>query len=325
MIQLIPVKVCKKCTPFFLRFVVLLLMFTFGFQSTPVPADVDVPSPLLTSSPIIDQNAPIPSTKSVGETTASEPVGDNSRQKKRGKDVLVEGHRETSYSNGKVSSTRPPSSHQQDKKCGVDVHPTHGPQNAKSPPNPLIFPSTFQDNADNPDNVSSISAIFESPVVASRSEVHPELQNGTRGTTPDGEDLRPELGKLPGQRTRLASWAEVQEDQLSLTRENTKLTGSHGSTITTIGHQKHSSYREQKSVKSHEPVKRNTSQTQNQVSSSSSSSQSSAKNRKSWDGVRNPACPVENQKVSKLVSKDNKERSCSDSNLMVRLKRKPNV
>ncbi|XP_068723891.1 whirlin-like isoform X1 [Montipora capricornis] len=285
-------------------------------ESTPVPADVDVSSPLLTSSPIIDQNAPIPSTKSVGETTASEPVGDNSRQKKRGKDVLVEGHRETSYSNGKVSSTRPPSCHQQDKKCGVDVHPTHGSQNAKAPPNPFIFPSTFQNNADNPDNVSSISAIFESPVVASRSEVHPELQNGTRGTTPNEEDLRPELGKLPGQRTRLATWAEVQEDQLSLTHENTKLTGSRGSTLTTIGRQKHSSSREQKSVKSHEPVKRNTSQTQNQVSSSSSSSQSSAKNRKSWDGVRNPECPEENQKVSKLVSKDNKERSCSDSNLM---------
>ena len=42
-------------------------------------------------------------------------------------------------------------------------------------------------------------------------------------------------------------------------------------------------------------------------------------NRKSWDGVRHPAESGDNQKVSILEKpKDSKERSCSDSNLMVR-------
>ena len=45
-----------------------------------------------------------------------------------------------------------------------------------------------------------------------------------------------------------------------------------------------------------------------------------ANNRKSWDGVRHPGETRENQKVSQLHKpKDNKERSCSDSNLMVRM------
>ncbi|XP_074615427.1 whirlin-like isoform X1 [Acropora palmata] len=52
--------------------------------------------PLLTSSPVSDQNRPDSPTKTAGETTTSESVGDNTRQKSS----LLGRHGESSYANG---------------------------------------------------------------------------------------------------------------------------------------------------------------------------------------------------------------------------------
>ena len=280
--------------------------------------------PLLTSSPVSDQNRLDSPTKTAGETTTSESVGDNTRQKSS----LLGRHRESSFANGEVSST---ATFHSDDLSGGDLHYRKDPQKPQRTQNPFIFPTTFQNNASNSENVTSISAIFESPakenhssensprqLVASPTEDESKVEYGNAKRTLNGDDLRPELAKFPD-RKRLASWGEVQE-------EPTSTLSAHSLTIAKrvtdpIGlHQEHfnNSKSEQKNVTGNDAAKQNKAQSQNQFSISSSR-QSSSKNRKSWDGVQNPGSPEDHQFVSQLERpKDNKERSCSDSNLMVR-------
>ena len=289
--------------------------------------------PLLTSSPVSDQNRPDSPTKTAGETTTSEPVGDNTRQKSS----LLGRHGESSYANGEVSSTGLATSFHSDDRSGGDLHYSKDPQKPQRTRNPFIFPTTFQNNSSNSENVTSISAIFESPakenhssvnsprqLVAPPTEDEPKVEYGNAKRTLNGEELRPELTKLPD-RKRLASWGEVQEEPTTSTLSAHSLTIAERVTDPIGLHQEHfsNSNSERKNVTGNNAAKQSTAQSQNQLSISSRS-QSSSKNRKSWDGVQNPGSPEDHQNVSLLERpKDNKERSCSDSNLMVRrIKRK---
>ena len=284
--------------------------------------------PLLTSSPVSDQNRPDSPTKTAGETTTSESVGDNTRQKRS----LLGRHRESSYANGEVSSTGLATSFHSDDRSGGDLHYRKDPQKPQRTRNPFIFPTTFQNNSSNSENVTSISAIFESPakenhssvnsprqLVASPTEDEPKVEYGNAKRTLNGEELRPELAKLPD-RKRLASWGEVQEEPTTSTLSAHSLTIAERVTDPIGLHQEHlsNSNSERKNVTGNDAAKQSTAQSKNQLSISSRS-QISSKNRKSWDGVQNPGSPEDHQNVSLLERpKGNKERSCSDSNLMVR-------
>lgn len=289
--------------------------------------------PLLTSSPVSDQNRPDSPTKTAGETTTSESVGDNTRQKSS----LLGRHRESSYANAEVSSTGLATSFHSDDRSGGDLHYSKDPQKPQRTRNPFIFPTTFQNNSSNSENVTSISAILESPakenhssvnsprqLVAPPTEDEAKVEYGNAKRTLNGEELRPELAKLPD-RKRLASWGEVQEEPTTSTLSAHSLTIAERVTDPIGLHQEHfsNSNSERKNVTGNDAAKQSTAQSQNQLSISSRS-QSSSKNRKSWDGVQNPGSPEDHQNVSLLERpKGNKERSCSDSNLMVRrIKRK---
>ena len=286
-----------------------------------------------------DQNGRVSPTKTVGETTTSLPVGDNKRKQKYGQDSPLGGQTAT-CTNGERSSIGTTGSLQHHKKSSADVHPKKEPSKPQSPPNPFIFPLTFQGSTADMENRTSISSVFESPSMKqnsvtgtssqepgkTRSEVQPKYVNGNTTITSDDEDLRPEVAKLPG-RKRVASWGEIQDEPTALANETTTLAkttqqersrehGINGS---------HSDYL-RNSGDSERVI--NTSAMHNRMHFSDTSSESSSpthsrrssvtKNRKSWDGVRDPGESEKNQKVSRLETEKESLRSCSDSNLMVR-------
>lgn len=288
-----------------------------------------------------DQNGRVSPTKTVGETTTSLAVGDNTRKQKYGQDPPSGGHKTATCTNGELSSIGASGLPQHHKKSSVDVHPKKEPSKPQSPPNPFIFPLTFQGSTADMENRTSISAVFESPLmkqnsvtgssprepVKTRSEVQQKYTNGNTTTTSDDEDLRPEVAKLPG-RKRIASWGEIQDEPAALANETTTLAkttqqehsrehGINGS---------HSDYlrnsEESERVTNTSPVMHNRmylSDTSSESSSPTHSRRSSETyNRKSWDGVRDPGESEKYQKVSRLETEKESLRSCSDSNLMVR-------
>ena len=247
------------------------------------------------------------------------------------------------YINADVHSSgkRPPSSEllQRDKSSSADVHQSkRKSEKPQSPPNPFIFPSTFQgsmmDTEVRPCIVGSLlktstngTALYEptqpssstssSPrkQVSTQSDAQPKDDKGKQDVVsaiPD-DDLRPEVAKLPG-RKRVASWGTQQEENGPLTNgdHTDGVTSSEGSENATSGNR---------------AVEPSRVHLYNQLSDASSESSSRSgsrrssvtKNRKSWDGVRFPGESEEDQKISRLERPHhNKERSCSDSNLMVR-------
>ena len=287
-----------------------------------------------------DQSGRVSPTKTVGETTTSLPVGDNKRKQKYGQDSSSGGQTAT-CTNGELSSIGTTGSPQHHKKSSADVHPKKEPSKPQSPPNPFIFPLTFQGSTADMENRTSISAVFESPSmkqnsvtgsssqepVKTRSEVQPKYVNGNTTVTSDDEDLRPEVAKLPG-RKRVASWGEIQDEPTALANETT--------TLAKTTQQEHS--REHGINGNHSDYLRNSGESErvintsamihNRMHLSDTSSESSSpthsrrssvtKNRKSWDGVRDPGESDKNQKVSRLETEKESLRSCSDSNLMVR-------
>ncbi|XP_078381387.1 uncharacterized protein LOC144664126 isoform X3 [Oculina patagonica] len=166
---------------------------------------------------------------------------------------------------------------------------------------------------------------------------HNQRKQGVVSEIPDN-DLRPEVAKLPG-RKRVASWGTPQEDETEpvtngpqsmksqQSKDSLSPTGS-GSHLYTNGdrtdgltHQRGSENAgcgNGSMVPTRAHLHNQFSDASSESSSPSDSRRSSVtKNRKSWDGVRHPGESDENQKVSRLERpKDNKERSCSDSNLM---------
>ena len=224
------------------------------------------------------------------------------------------------------SGKRPPSSEslQRDESSSADIHPwKKKSEKPQSPPNPFIFPSTFQGSAMDTEVRWPFTALHEPTQPGSSTSGSPRYhvitQNGAQpkqnkgkqdvvSAVPDN-DLRPEVAKLPG-RKRVASWGTQQEEDGHLTNgDNTDgVTSSDAA----------GGYSAVEPTRVHLP--------HNQLSDASSKSssriesrRSSVTNRKSWDGVRYPGESEEDQKVSRLERpQDNKERSCSDSNLMVR-------
>lgn len=267
-----------------------------------------------------------------GESTASLQVGDNTRKQNTGAELGefsrkgVKTAQSSSNNHAYVdtdvlsSGKRPPSSEslQRDKSSSADVHPWKEKfEKPQSPPNPFIFPSTFQGSTMDTEVRWPFTALYEpmqsgSPTsssprnqVITQSGAQPKQDKGKQDVVspiPD-DDLRPEVAKLPG-RKRVASWGTQQEECGRLTN------GDHTDGVASSGAAGGNSAVEPTRV--HLP--------HNQHSEASESRQSSVtKNRKSWDGVRYPGESEEDQKVSRLEKpQDNKERSCSDSNLMVR-------
>ena len=355
-----------------------------------------MPSVAVTSSPMDEQNGEVSPTRTVGEATLSLPVGDNSRIETQRKDSppsingfggvnigpvdrSIKGHKDSKYTNGEVNSTGTPASPQ----SSADFHSTRGTEKSQSPPNPFIFPSTFQGSVTDAENRTSISAVFESssrkqnnstgspprePVIA-KNEVQSKLDSDFRdrkqgdiGVVLDGDvdDLRPEVARLPG-RKRVASWGEVQDETTPLAKEATSLANeamplanvnglppvkpkpSKDSMTTTGSHTSQQGHSKEhringnrcdnvrssglgESLNNTNTVMQNGVQLHSQLSDARSDTSSPSesrlssvtKNRKSWDGVRRLDESEEKHKISQLdKQKDNKERSCSDSNLMV--------
>ena len=273
-----------------------------------------------------------------GESTASLQVGDNTREQNTGaepgefsrKGVKTAQSSSDSpiYVDTDVHSSgkRPPSSEslQRDESSSADIHPwKKKSEKPQSPPNPFIFPSTFQGSAMDTEVRWPFTALHEPTQPGSSTSGSPRYhvitQNGAQpkqnkgkqdvvSAVPDN-DVRPEGAKLPG-RKRVASWGTQQEEDGHLTNgDNTDgVTSSDAA----------GGYSAVEPTRVHLP--------HNQLSDASSESssriesrRSSVTNRKSWDGVRYPGESEEDQKVSRLERpQDNKERSCSDSNLMVR-------
>ena len=235
----------------------------------------------------------------------------------------------------------------------------------QSPPNPFIFPSTFQGSA--MDTGVRPSLLQSSTSKATFSE---QMQpNSNTGGSPrehvlkqsdaqlahdirkqgvvseiSDDDLRPEVAKLPG-RKRLASWGTPQENETEPStggRQSVKpqpnedslpptgsrshqqdhrfTNGDHTGGITSPRGLGNTASSNSSVVPTRGHTYNHLSDASSESSSPSESRRSSVtKNRKSWDGVRHPGESEESQKVSCLeIPKDNKERSCSDSNLMVR-------
>ena len=268
-----------------------------------------------------------------GESTASLQVGDNTRKHNSVKTAQSSSGSHT-YVNTDVQALgkRPPSSEslQRDKSSSADVHPSKkNSEKLQSPPSPFIFPSTFQGSVMDTEVRRPCTALYEptqpgtstssSPQnhVITQSDTQPKLDKGKQDVVsvmPDDADLRPEVAKLPG-RKRLASWGTQQEENGHLTN------GDHTDGVTSSRGLENGA-RGNSVV---EPTRLHLPHNQLSDASSESSSRSESrgssvtKNRKSWDGVRYPGESEEDQKVSRLERPhDNKERSCSDSNLMVR-------
>ena len=122
-----------------------------------------------------EQNGHVSPTRTVGEVTTSVAVGGNSRNGTQANSVSltsgfgihsdkpqVEGHRET---RGEVSSTGPPTSPERDKGSPVHSYQKKETENSQSPPNPFIFPSTFQGSIKDTESFESVSAVFETIAV----------------------------------------------------------------------------------------------------------------------------------------------------------------
>lgn len=312
------------------------------FQNTLVPSPVDISTAI---PPAV--NVQVSPTKTVGEATTSVPVGDNTRKDAHGKEAPLEGHRRTRYTNGEVNSKGLPASPQPGKTTSVGVHQTMEPPTSQSAPNPFIFPSTFQENTSDVDYPTSISAVFESSfakqssdtnalpreLVATQAKPHPQNQGKNGKMTADDEDLRPEVAKLPGSK-RVASWGEIQDEPRPLGGETKTLSTANGPPSVEPNTSKNSIGSPSENQREYggedtniiRSVDKRRQGSNSQVSDASSESSSPShsrrssvtKNRKTWDGVRNPGESEQNQKVSSpKMQKDSKERSCSDSNLMV--------
>ena len=274
-----------------------------------------------------------------GESTASLQVGDNTRkQNSRAepgefprKGVKSSGSH--TYVNTDVQSLgkQPPSSEslQRDKSSSADVHPSkEKSKKPQSPPNPFIFPSTFQGSVMDTEVRRPYTALYEQTQpsgsrgsssrnhVITQSDDQPKHDKGKQDVVSAilDDDLRPEVAKLPG-RKRVASWGTQDDENGPLTHwdHTDGVTSSRGSESTARG----SSAVERNIV--HQPHNQLSDASSESSSRSESRHSSVTKNRKSWDGVRYPGESEEDQKVSRLERpQDNKERSCSDSNLMVR-------
>ena len=275
-----------------------------------------------------------------GESTASLQVGDNTRKQKSGAESGEFSRKEVktaqsssgshTYVNTDVQSSgiRLPSSEllQRDKRSSGDVPPSKKKsEKPHSPPNPFIFPSTFQGSVMDSEVRRPCTALYEptqpsnstssSPRnhAITQSDAQPKHDRGKHdvvGAIPD-DDVRPEVAKLPG-RKRVASWGTQEEEKGPLTN------GDHIDGVTRELENAASGNNAAESSRVH--LHNQLSDASNESSSRSESRRSSVtKNRKSWDGVRYPGESEEDQKVSRLERpRDNKERSCSDSNLMVR-------
>jgi len=272
-----------------------------------------------------------------GESTASLQVGDNTRKQNSGAEADefsrkgVKSSGSHTYVNTDVQSLgkRPPSSEslQRDKSSSADVHPSKKKsEKPQSPPNPSIFPSTFQGSVMDTEVGRPYTALYEptqpssstssSPRnhVITQSDAQPKHDEGKQDVVSAilDDDLRPEVARLPG-RKRVASWGTQQDENGPLTNgdHTDGVSSSRGSESAARG----------SSAIEHNKVNLPHNQFSDVSSESSSRSESLrssvTKNRKSWDGVRYPGESEEDQKVSRLERpQDNKERSCSDSNLM---------
>lgn len=292
-------------------------------------------------------------TRTKGESTASLQIGDNERKQttdaepgkfsRKGVKTVQSSSGSHTYINADVhcSGKRPPSSEslQRDKSSSADVHQSkETSEKPQSPPNPFIFPNTFQgsvmDTEVRPSIVGSLlksstngTALYEptqpssstssSPRkhVITQSDAQPKHDKGKQyvvSAIPD-DDLRPEVAKLPG-RKRVASWGTQQEESGPLTN------GDHTDGVTSSGGSENAASGNSAMEPTRVHLYNQLSDASSESSSRSESRRSSvSKNRKSWDGVRYPGESEEDQKVSRLERPhDNKERSCSDSNLMVR-------
>lgn len=280
-----------------------------------------------------EQNGHVSPTRTVGEVTTSVAVGGNSRNGTQANSVSltsgfgihsdkpqVEGHRET---RGEVSSTGPPTSPERDKGSPVHSYQKKETENSQSPPNPFIFPSTFQGSIKDTESFESVSAVFETFAVKHNNSAGSSPQEHFIAQNEADDDLRPEVAKLPG-RKRVASWGEVQDET---TLENESTSSISGNTLLVNGDRHRVTDNRRDNLGTSETgdgVVQNRNylrvSSDPQGGSQSQRGGSVANNRKSWDGVRHPGETRENQKVSQLHKpKDNKERSCSDSNLMVRI------
>ena len=165
-------------------------------------------------------------TRTRGVATSSEKVGDNTRKEKEAKDSLPAENINLHPDDfpGKRTS-KPQVSHNSHDYVNADLQSTGKPQ---TPPNPFIFPSTFQGNVTD----TGFKAIDCSPSFTSSTTgatiSESTLQNRTGDAKTQGrekagktqrvvaevpdDDLRPEVAKLPG-RKRLASWGTPPDEE----------------------------------------------------------------------------------------------------------------
>ena len=277
--------------------------------------------------------------KTKGESTASLQVGDNTRKINTGAEPGKFPRKEVktaqssagshTYVDTDVQSSgkRPPSSEslQRDKGSSADIHHwKKKSEKQQSPPNPFIFPSTFQGSAMDTEFRRPVTALYEPTQPRSNTSGSPRshaiTQNGAQPKQDKGkqdvaseipdDDLRPEVAKLPG-RKRVASWGTQEEENGPL------INGDHNDGVTSSGAA--GGYSAVEPTRAHLPHNQLSDASSESSSRSESPRSSVTKNRKSWDGVRYPGESEEDLKVSRLERpQDNKERSCSDSNLMVR-------
>ena len=277
--------------------------------------------------------------KTKGESTVSLQVGDSTRKQDTGAEPGefsrkgVKTAQSSSDSHAYVdtavqsSGKRSPSSEslQRDKGSSADIHHwKKKSEKPQSPPNPFIFPSTFQGSAMDTEFRRPFTALYE-PIqprsdtsgsprnhVITQSGTQPKQDKGKQDVAseiPD-DDMRPEVAKLPG-RKRVASWGTQEEENGPL------INGDHTDGVTSSGAA--GGYSAVEPTRAHLPHNQLSDASSESSSRSESRRSSVTKNRKSWDGVPYPGESEEDLKVSSLERpQDNKERSCSDSNLMVR-------
>lgn len=285
---------------------------------------------MVTSSPTNEREQEIP-TRTRGEATSSEKVGDNTRKVKEAKDSPpyedINLHPDNFPGKRTSKPQDHPSSHDY---INADLQPARKPQ---TPSNPFIFPSSFQGNGTNTEfktfecsplcTSSTIEAtISESTLQNQISDAKTQDSDKADKTqsvaaeVPD-DDLRPEVAKLPG-RKRLASWGTPPDDEVAPNDEPNRDTPANGHYTDRLTGSGQTTFGNNTVVQTN--VHNQLSDAGIETSSPRESRQGSVStNRKSWDGVRHPCESGDNQKVSILEKpKNSKERSCSDSNLMVR-------
>ena len=302
------------------------------FQGISVSSPLYVSNPPSTSSPVDEPQEQESLRRTKGESTSSLQVGDNTRKQNTGAkpgEFSRKGVNTAQSSSGshtdvntdlQSSGKRSPSS--------ADVHPSKKiSETPQSPPNPFIFPRTFQGSAMDTEVSQPYTALYEPTQPSSNTSSSPRNHVITQSDAQPkhdrrkedvvsairDDDLRPEVAKLPGKK-RVASWGTQQEEN------GPPANGDHTDGVT-------SSRGSENMASGNSAVKPSRFHLQNQLSDDSSESSSRSesrrssvtKNRKSWDGVRYPGESEEEQKISRLERpRDNKERSSSDSNLMVR-------